>query len=894
MSLSVLLAALTVFRVDPWSTVPFLPDADPAGGVVADALSLMAARGEFEAASFVVKSDADVPNVDVVVSALAGANGATIPADAADVASVKVWFRPGGRWMSWWRGDQAHPAPINNLVLHDDGLIRVDWTNKVNYLRVDYADGVEYLDVTQREQDPPFNDGLEPVRDAAKFVPFDLKADFRQQYLVTWKVPKDAKAGVYKGTVALVSRPKGGAAKTVKTLGVTLGVYPFALPRPRTHYDTSAPYFSYWMGTPSLERLVKESRRLDTAERKMRTILRNMAEHNADLREFGELTVDSTDDYALRSLLIARQEGMPTDVLNNGAAVMGGNFIDNRSGPELVPEEHPEEYAKLLAEFRARMKTRNAILDKYLGHHRSFYNNSDECSYQTTQRGYGFWNIVHEFGGYTWTDYGNPYQCAAFTDINDIPNGCDHKTAWQWHGGGEGGRVVTYAGPFTGLENPDVWRRTKGLRYWYADYDGLDEYLFMDNNRWNDFIQKDRYCRFGIIYRTVDGLVSTLAWEAVREGLDDVRYCTLLRRQAQRALASKDAATRRLGREAFVWQDAQDPELVLDLDAFRRETAKWIMRLTAKVGELPADPDGSLPPPATIPPDSRWQKIPTAADGAAALFAYAEKTSRDESRDDLALEALGRLLADAKTTRDDFVQATLLAAKIHVGLLDRAAALQVIDKAIARRDVTGTMRGRLLLARVRALTTNVKCMEKYTDAQLAEARKAVLQALKQSGLSGKDRYEAIAATVRAHVSGGAVEQGEQFLEERVKDTKLDDDDKSDIYATIAEGWRLAKEWKKALKAYDEAHRLHKSLKDKCFQRRVLPGEAQVAENAKDYVRASTCWQKLIPLYSDEETDYKKRAQGHVQRLQPLVSKANKISADVMEADDAVDGISLDL
>ena len=892
MTLSILFAALTVFRVDPWSAVPFLPDADPAGGVVSDSLAFAAAKGEIEAVSFVVKSDEDVPQVDVVVSALAGDGGATIPADAADVASVKVWFRPGGRWMSTWRADQEHPAPINNLVLHDDSLVRVDWANKVNYLRVDYADGPAYVNVSQREQDPPFNDGLEPVRDAAKFVPFDLKANFRQQYLVTWKVPKDAKAGAYKGTVSLVSRPKDGAAQAVKTLAVALEVHPFALPRPRTHYDTSAPYFSYWMGMPTLGRFVQDCRRLDVAERKLRAILRNMADHNADLREFGELTVDSTDDYALRTLLIARQEGMPADVLLNGLAFENCKFVSNHGGVPLVAEEHPEDYAKVLAAFRERMKTRNAILDRHLGHHRCFYSNGDECSYRETQRCYGFWNIVHELGGLTWTDYGDPYRCAAFTDMNDVSNFCDYKTAWKWHGGG--GRAVTYAGPFTGLENPDVWRRTKGLRYWYADFDGLDEYLLTDNNRWNDFIPRDRYCRFGIFYRTYDGLVSTLAWEAVREGLDDVRYCTLLRRQAERALASKDDATRRLGREAFVWQDAQDPELVLDLDAFRRETAKWIVRLTEKVGPLPEDPDGSLPPPATLPPDSRGQKVPTAADGAAAVFAYAEKASRSEWRDDLALEALGRLLKDGKTTCEDFVKATLRVAEIRLGLLDRGAALAALDAALARRDVVGADRGKLLLARVTALTTNVKCMEKFTDAQLAEATKAVLQALKQPGLSEKDRYEAIASTVRAHVSGGAVAQGEAFFEARLKDTKLDDNHQSDVYATLAEGWRLVREWKKALRDYAEAHRLRKSARDKNFLRRVLPGEAEAAEKAKDYVRASTCWQRLIPLYGGEEADYKKRAQRNVQRLQPLVSKTNRISADVMESDDAVDGISLDL
>ena len=198
-----LLAALTVFRVDPWFHKPILPDADPEKGVVTDTIPFAAAKGEIEAISFVVNPDADYAKVDVVPSDLIGPGDARIPASAADVALVKVWFRPGGRWISSWKGDQANPEPINNLGLHDDALIKVDWENKVNYLRGEYPDGVYYMDISRRDLDTHFNHDCEPVKDAPKFVPFDLKKGFRQQYLITWKIPKDAKPGDYKGTITL-------------------------------------------------------------------------------------------------------------------------------------------------------------------------------------------------------------------------------------------------------------------------------------------------------------------------------------------------------------------------------------------------------------------------------------------------------------------------------------------------------------------------------------------------------------------------------------------------------------------------------------------------------------------------------------------------------------------
>ena len=56
------------------------------------------------------------------------------------------------------------------------------------------------------------------------------------------------------------------------------------------------------MGSPSLEGLLAEGHRLDRAEKKLRAIFRNMAEHNAiNLSGVGNLKVDSMDDYGLRT-----------------------------------------------------------------------------------------------------------------------------------------------------------------------------------------------------------------------------------------------------------------------------------------------------------------------------------------------------------------------------------------------------------------------------------------------------------------------------------------------------------------------------------------------------------------------------------------------------------------
>ena len=893
MNTAILLAALTVFRVDTFHHVPFLPDKDPDGGVVADALDVEAAKGEFEPVSFVVNPDADAPQVDVVVSDLVGAGGAKIPADAADVTSVKVWFRPGGRWMSTFRGNVFNPEPINTPLLHDDSVIRVDWENKVNYLRVDYEDGPAYVNISQRARKAGWSEGVEPVHDAPKFVPFDLKADFRQQYVVTWKVPKDAKAGVYKGSVSLVSRPKGGSPKTLKKLPLSFTVYPFALPRAKTHYDVTKPYSSFWMATPNLGGQLWATHSMDKAEKRLRTILRNMVEHNADcLTGVGDLDKDVTlDDYALRSLIIARQEGFNADLLvNGGAAVEPNGFIwAPVEGPK-NPDDYPELYQKSLAYFRNIMKTRNAILDKYLGHHRGVYSSVDECHYSTNQRSYGFWNIIHEFGGFTWTDYGDAYQCAVFTDVNDVPAGANHLDSWAWHNGGS--HAWTYAGPFTGLENPDVWRRTKGLRYWYADFDGLDEYFFAGGDRWNEFINDGKYCCHGMVHYTQDGVISTLAWEGLREGFDDVRYCTLLRQYAVKGLKSSDAETVKLAREALAWQDGQDPEYILDLDKFRRETARRIIRLLAKLGPMPEEKELSIPPIA-LPPDTRLGKIPDASIGAEKVFKYVDDALRDCRRHDLAMPPLVSLLKDAKTKPGDAVRAAILAADMRLEMLDRKGALKFLDDVLARRDVTGANRGRLCLARVRALTTDVKYLEVYTPEQLAEVEKSLLNAMKQTGVSEEDRFKAVDKLVKTYLATGYPDKGIAFAQARLKDTNFTKAHQSDLFVNIANGWRAQKAWQKALKAYDEARRVEPFPMGSEFLWATCEPEAEAAEKAKDYVRASTCLQRLMTVCGGDAKSYRKGLEGRVKRLQALINKTQKVKVGSMDDDDSVDDVSLD-
>ena len=133
-------AALSLWWVDPYGDKPYLPDSPPAGGVVTNVLSCAAAKGEIESISFSIRPERDMKRVDFVPSDLVGPGGARIPASASDFALVKVWYRADGRWRTSWAGNTGKPTLINNLIIHDDDLIRVVETNdparRTNFVRI--------------------------------------------------------------------------------------------------------------------------------------------------------------------------------------------------------------------------------------------------------------------------------------------------------------------------------------------------------------------------------------------------------------------------------------------------------------------------------------------------------------------------------------------------------------------------------------------------------------------------------------------------------------------------------------------------------------------------------------------------------------------------------------
>ena len=860
-------AAFTTWWVNPYGDPPYLPDAEPYGGVITNVLSCAAAKGEIETISFSVCPDRDLRKVDFRPSDLIGPGGAKIPASCADFALVKCWYRGGCA------------ALVNDLVLHDNDLVRVvedeDIAKRTILLRFSYPEGPVWVDMRKHGRNGRFPHEVYPVMDAKKFVPFDLKKGRFQQYWFTWKVPSDAKPGVYRGTLD-VFEDSASLAK----LPVAVEVYPFALPTARTHYDTSRRFIHAWMGTPNLGSEILQSKNLAVSEAKLRNVYKSFAEHNAhEPNGPGYIGENSTDDLGVRTLILMRQAGMDCDLTINGMSC-DPNWACPSEAPYISPEDDPQRYTTVLERYVKMLDVHRAVYDTYLGHHRNYFCGPDECESFQHRRDYGFFVEIFKRGMFTWADAGVAEDVGWSISMNDEAATAQHTAAWKWHKGSA--RVVTYACPFAGLPNADVWRR-KGIRFYYADFDGFHEHTWYYSNSNNWGVNSSHML---IAYLTYDGCIATLAWEGMREAMDDVRYLSLLRLRAEAAMKSSDPKVRALGKLHYSWMDSQEPEYVIDLVAFRREVARRAAELVKAVGEepawKPAKPAPELPPctyGAVVPPNAKPMEL-------------AEEYERN-NRYDLAIPVCEKALSDDRLPIEVRCEAASRLARLRTYFLQRDEAVRTLDTAIGWRSTPQPTRARLLLQKSRAMLSNRIFEEEFTLEQLDAAGKVVSAALGMSGANQRERFAAIDGMTDAYLAGGHPQAAIDYVEARLGDVKLSGSDKTVLYVKKALGHMALSKWDEAASAFRRAHN-----EGGKFQRNDYRAEGWTAEQRKDWKTALACYQLESKKYGPEEEDLKKGCLERCNQMTKLLNETDKekkkdvTPAEAAAAFDAVD-IELD-
>lgn len=551
-------------------------------------LKIMACRGEYEPASFLVETDQPLKQVMVRAGQLSGPAGVLAP-ETVDVRIAQKFIKEihaGCKAIPW-------------LLVHDPGMLKIvdkypKWVLNLKDEFVGPPDARRSL-VDYRAGYSKINQLVRPLVDTQQLQPADIQ--FRRQFWLTVHVPDDAPSGIYR-TALTVSA--ANAPDTTLNLEVTV-----------PGFDLLPPKFEYSAYYPAM--LLEENMREGTiARRDPRTHaqflgeLQNMMAHGCtnpcvysgvDIDENGEL--DFTN--LAKHLDLREQAGM-----------VGGPLyifqlwqINDRGLPMLTRD-------LTAAEWQRNVEVTRKIVAwvKARGYSDVYFMGIDEASGEKLRGERDTFASIREGGGKIWVSSFNGF----FEVVGDLLDCAvlfhpgagivDQHQQWQVPSRDfllrrqhmltydphlllmpqmqkvikdvhkNGFKIFTYSDPQPPQPLPELHRRNRGLGLWKTGIDGTMAWaycgLYEKDKLPDDADIKDGgvMITYGFVLRGPEGVFDTLSWEAYREGYDDARYLATL----QDAMAKAAGKHRRLVARTERWLG--DLTVNADLDAWRLEMAR--------------------------------------------------------------------------------------------------------------------------------------------------------------------------------------------------------------------------------------------------------------------------------------------------------------------------------
>ena len=550
-------APFLYYAVPAMSDNQRLPDLYPFDGQPGAKVRITAAGGEYEPGAFLVYPLSDLGKTRFSLTPFRTKDGAAFPAENLDLTVVKVWYQNRNGWYSYFGDTGFKLCP--ELLLHDEDLIRVDEARQANYARVTGDDGKisEVWLNPPREMDVRFYDHFRtpgvftPMRkgfsDAKTLQPVLLEEGKFRSFFLTAHVLPGTPAGTYEGAVRLAD----ASGRPLGEIPVALTVLPFDLPKPKAYINPDRDYLTASYSYISYG-LIKEVNGGDSAavHRQLVAVLRDQVEHNQNVHWIrGDLAETSATVDAMK------EAGMQTDVIIGGPSFGGGSAREKAAR------------ARILAKW----------WDRKVGHHNVYLGIGDEPGAEWLMRarpdfeagqGAGFHFIIA--GGDTVF-----YKAGYLYDWHNVAKDpTDASSTALWNQVGQA-YVAWYACMHIGPENPAFNRRQYGLAAYLAGYSAACNYAHHFGS-YND--NRLTYKPMVFAYGCYDGVLDTLQWEGFREGVDDVRYATLMTSLAREALKSDVLETRYAGGKALQYLATFQRERD-DLNACRLEMARHILAL---------------------------------------------------------------------------------------------------------------------------------------------------------------------------------------------------------------------------------------------------------------------------------------------------------------------------
>jgi hypothetical protein len=479
---------ISLYPWEPFAKEKVLPLSWEPLFISGETIKMTGTPGAFEPGSFVIRAHKDIRSIEIKRGDLKSNAGKIIPANAIDIRMVKCWYQAGEGTIN----NTGKRVLTPELLLHDDGLVKVDYRTQSNYLRVTLDGREQYVDISSSNGAvPPFA----MFDDSPSLRPFRLEANSNKQVWVTVHIPANAVPGKYAGKMAIYVNGKPAA-----KMNLQLTVLPFVLPEPMLDYAI------YYRGTLTGNAVSRISADQKTPEQ-YRAELKNMAEHGIQYPTLYQLPYDPflKESFELRDEFGFRKDKLFTL----------GTTTANK----------PDEQG--LRQLNGELDVWEKMANSY-GYGRVYVYGIDEAVGDRLKAQRLSWDLVHErkMGVFTALYEGAVKQVG---DVLDQPvlSGYKPKEVERWHALGK--RVYCYGNPHAGIEDPLLYRENYGLALWVGGYDGSMQYAYQDGfgEIWNDFDHPE-FRDHVFAYPTRNGVIDTIEWEGFRAGVDDVRYLTLL------------------------------------------------------------------------------------------------------------------------------------------------------------------------------------------------------------------------------------------------------------------------------------------------------------------------------------------------------------------------------
>ncbi|MDD2707722.1 MAG: hypothetical protein PHV34_06900 [Verrucomicrobiae bacterium] len=520
-------------------------------------LRVVAAKGEYESVSVVIQALKNLENLVLEAGDLKKSEkGTVISSEEIDVRVVKRWYQSGEAWTG------IKPSKVRTLtpelLLKNDALVRVDEREEKNHLTLQFPEGrKEVLSSDPTEVKSMVIRKAEefPFRDSRQLQPIAMKAGENKQYWLTLHVPKNAVAGTYEGRIKMKS---GG--EELGSIALELRVLPFSLPLPKCWHQPGQDFVSSIFYRA---RLGSESGGQSYPQGSVSSENKSEDQFRAELKDMLAHNIFNPNCYqkagGLEAYLKIRNEmgmgGQPLFWLASAARMKGETDVKK------LQERVRQDVA---------LAGRHGVKEVY------FYG-IDEAKDDKLRAQREDWEAVHQAGGKVFaTGVKRNFESVGGVLDVQVQYGVPcAESVKKWHGAGH--KIYCYANPQTGPENPEVFRRNYGLLLWKAEYDGAMTYAYQHSfgDIYNDF-DHAKYRDHVFSYPTADGVIPTLAIEGYREGIDDIRYGTLLKALILEN-KGKDGTKAERAKEAEKYLETLD--LKRDLGAVRQELIDWILKL---------------------------------------------------------------------------------------------------------------------------------------------------------------------------------------------------------------------------------------------------------------------------------------------------------------------------